>query len=83
MRLPTGMETNHGTDRLLTVDEVARLLAVEPRFVRRLVHERRIPFHKIGKFVRFLPDDVHEFIKAGRKDTRGPGLGSPGRQTFL
>lgn len=53
-------------DELLTVPELALVLKVEVRFVRRLVAERRIPFHKVGKFVRFYRKDVAEFIAAGR-----------------
>ena len=37
-----------------------------PRFVRRLVDERRIPFHKIGKYVRFDPADIDRFVMDGR-----------------
>ncbi|MEO6653113.1 MAG: helix-turn-helix domain-containing protein [Ilumatobacteraceae bacterium] len=44
--------------RYLTIDEVAELLGVKPCFVRRLVWERRIPYYKIGKFVRFDPDEI-------------------------
>jgi excisionase family DNA binding protein len=53
-------------DELLTVAELALLLKVEVRFVRRLVTERRIPFHKVGKFVRFSRSDVAQFVAAGR-----------------
>ena len=38
---------------LLDTDEVAVALRVTPRHVRRLVAERRIPFVKVGRFVRF------------------------------
>ena len=43
---------------LLDVDELARWLGVEVVYVRRLVSERRIPFVKLGKYVRFDPDEV-------------------------
>lgn len=52
--------------RLLTTDEVAEMLGTGPRFVRRLVTERRIPFIKIGRHVRFTESDVADFIEAGR-----------------
>jgi excisionase family DNA binding protein len=44
--------------RLLGVLEVAERLGTSERFVRRLVSERRVPFHKVGKFVRFDPEDI-------------------------
>jgi excisionase family DNA binding protein len=53
-------------EELLTVPELALVLKVEVRFVRRLVAERRIPFHKVGKFVRFYRSDVAQFVAAGR-----------------
>jgi excisionase family DNA binding protein len=51
---------------LIGIDEAAARLGVTPRFIRRLVDERRIPFHKIGKFVRFDPADVDNYIRRGR-----------------
>jgi excisionase family DNA binding protein len=53
-------------DELLTVSELALVLKVEVRFVRRLVAERRIPFVKVGKYVRFCRQDVTDFITSGR-----------------
>ena len=51
---------------LLTTDDVAVMLGTGPRFVRRLVTERRIPFIKVGRHVRFTASDVADFIEAGR-----------------
>jgi excisionase family DNA binding protein len=51
-----------GFERLLDADEVAERLGVNPRFVRRLVEERRIPFCKLGKFVRFRPTDIRVWL---------------------
>jgi excisionase family DNA binding protein len=55
-------------DTLLCIDEVAEILGVRPRFVRRLVAERRIAFCKIGRYVRFEPEAVEHFIDSGRID---------------
>ena len=54
------------TPPLLDVNEVARRLGTEPRFVRRLIAERRIEFHKIGRYVRISEPVLAEFIKASR-----------------
>ena len=51
---------------LLGIDAVAEWLGVEIVFVRRLVAERRIPFVKIGKFVRFDPVEVSAWIDGQR-----------------
>lgn len=36
------------------------------RYVRRLVAERRIPFHKLGRCVRISASDLAEFVNASR-----------------
>jgi len=59
---------------MLTVDQAARRLGTEVRFVRRLVAERRIRYYKVGKYVRFHPDDVADYIRQGRVDAIGPVL---------
>ena len=55
-----------GRSALIDVDELAKWLGVEVVFVRRLVAERRIPFLKIGKFVRFDPGEVSTWIDRQR-----------------
>ena len=51
---------------LLTMEEVAERLSTTPRHVRRLVFERRIAYRKVGRFVRFHPDDLAEYVAAHR-----------------
>ena len=51
---------------LIGVEALAAWLGVEIVFVRRLVAERRIPFLKIGKFVRFDPAEVATWIDEQR-----------------
>ena len=51
---------------LIDVKEAARRLGTEPRFVRRLIAERRIEFHKLGRYVRISEAALADFIKAGR-----------------
>lgn len=62
--------TERGDDQtaLLDIAGVATRLAVSERFVRRLVFERRIPFLKIGHFIRFDARDVERWIAAARVD---------------
>ena len=52
--------------RLLDVEGLAGWLGIEVVFVRRLVAERRIPFVKIGRLVRFDPDEVAAWIDGQR-----------------
>ena len=51
---------------LMDIDDVAERLSVSPRFVRRLVEERRITFLKIGRHVRFDRSDVERWIESQR-----------------
>ena len=52
-----GMSISTSHDGLLDIDGLAERLGVGERFVRRLVEERRIPYLKIGRLVRFDTDD--------------------------
>nr|MDT0658962.1 helix-turn-helix domain-containing protein [Micromonospora sp. DSM 115978] len=53
-------------DELLTAEEVAARLRATPRFVRRLVAERRIAFVKVGRLVRFEASAVAAYIEKNR-----------------
>jgi len=44
--------------QLFTMDELAVQLGVTRRHVRRLVTERRIPFLRVGRFIRFDPVEI-------------------------
>ena len=59
------MSGSAGTD-LLTVEQAAERLNTKPRFVRRLIAERRIEFHRVGRHVRISERALAEFIEAGR-----------------
>lgn len=54
------------TAHYLTVPEAAAYLNTSVRFVRRLIAERRIAFHHMGRHVRLLVTDLEAFVQAGR-----------------
>lgn len=56
------------TLQLLDVSELAAQLSVSTRFIRRLVTERRIPYCKVGKFVRFNAAEVAAWVADKRID---------------
>ena len=60
------------TDPLLTVDEAAELLGTGPRFVRRLIAERRIRYVKIGRHVRLPQSALIDFVSAGTVEPEWP-----------
>ena len=53
-------------DQLLTVNQAAELLGTSPRFIRRLIAERRIAFTKLGRHVRIHRRDLDALVTAGR-----------------
>jgi excisionase family DNA binding protein len=64
---------------LLTVDEAATYLATKPRFIRRLIAEKRIPYVKLGAHVRLDTDDLDRFVDAGRVHPQIPARAVLGR----
>lgn len=50
----------------MTIGEAAVRMKMSVRHVRRLVAERRIAFHKLGRAVRLDAADVQAYIEAGR-----------------
>jgi excisionase family DNA binding protein len=54
------------SEKLLTSDEVAALLKATPRFVRRLVAQRRIEYVKVGRLVRFQESAVTDYVRRNR-----------------
>lgn len=53
-------------DEMLTIEQSAERLNMSVRYVRRLIAERRIAFHKIGRSVRLKATDIAAFVDAGR-----------------
>lgn len=49
---------------LLTIGEVSERLGVNTRHVRRLVAERRIPYTKWGKLLRFDSAAIEQWIES-------------------
>ena len=51
---------------LLTVEAAAERLSTSPRFIRRLIAERRIEFVRVGRHVRISEATLADFVDAGR-----------------
>lgn len=50
----------------MTAAEAGEYLGTGERFIRRLVAQRRIPYVKLGKYVRLQRSALDDFIAAGR-----------------
>jgi excisionase family DNA binding protein len=57
---------------LLTIDQLVERLGISTRHVRRLIAERRIPYLKVGKLVRFDPDEISRWLDDSRVALRPP-----------
>jgi excisionase family DNA binding protein len=68
------LRTKAGLPTLIDVEALAGALGVGVRQVRRLVEERRIPFVKVGRYVRFDVAEVAEWVDEHRVDA---AKGSP------
>lgn len=52
---------------LVNIGTLACLLAVDERYVRRMVLERRVPIVKVGRLVRFDLADIREWVEQRRR----------------
>lgn len=66
----------------LTLEQAAQYLNVSERYMRRLVAERRVPFHKIGRLLRFLASDLDDLLEAGRVEPPKPLTSGRRRGSF-
>jgi excisionase family DNA binding protein len=63
--------------RLLTISEAAAVLNVPEGWLRKKVTARLVPFTRLGKHVRFTPDQVGQVISTGAS-TPTPAVRRPG-----
>ncbi|HTW06430.1 MAG TPA: helix-turn-helix domain-containing protein [Acidimicrobiales bacterium] len=68
------MAGSEAIPQLLTMDELAERLGVTHRHVRRLVAERRVPFLRVGRFIRFDPAQISAWLDQGRTEALRPML---------
>ena len=66
----TAAHSHPTSRRLLSIADVADMLGVDVRHVRRLVFERRIPYIKWGHLLRFDPVEVASWIDTHRRRVR-------------
>lgn len=59
--------SSHEREPLIDLPALAERLGVSQRHVRRLVHERRIPFVKWGHLLRFDPEEIERWIDTARR----------------
>jgi excisionase family DNA binding protein len=53
---------------LINVPEAAKLLGISVNTLRQWISQRKVPTIKLGKVVRFLPDDLQKLIEENRRE---------------
>jgi excisionase family DNA binding protein len=51
---------------LIGIEQLAQRLGITVRHVRRLVAEKRVPYYKVGRLVRFHPAEITAWLDARR-----------------
>lgn len=59
-----------GLEKMMTCDEVAELLQVSTRTIRKWVHSESMPVVKIGRTVRFSASDIGRWVDERKKQER-------------
>jgi excisionase family DNA binding protein len=67
--------SDNNRDPLLDVDEAGELLGTGPRFIRRLIAERRIRYVKVGRHVRIPESALVDYIAANTVQPAGARRG--------
>jgi excisionase family DNA binding protein len=60
------MANTDAVPQLLTIDQLAERLGVSIRHIRRLIAERRVPYLKVGWFIRFDPAEIAAWLDGAR-----------------
>lgn len=50
--------------RLMEAADVARRLGIKESTVKHWVKKKKIPFTKVGRLTRFVPDDIETWIRS-------------------
>jgi excisionase family DNA binding protein len=66
LRTRPGQRRERSGRSLVDIPGVAAYLDISPRFVRRLIAERRIPFVRVGRWIRFDLDRIDEWLADNR-----------------
>ncbi|MGD0084032.1 MAG: helix-turn-helix domain-containing protein [Acidimicrobiales bacterium] len=70
------MTTTNPLPHLLTIEELADHLGVTIRHVRRLIAEKRVPYVKWRRLIRFDPDEIARWLDDARHPQH-PDQGRP------
>jgi excisionase family DNA binding protein len=69
------MATTSTLPKLLDINELAEQLGTSQRHIRRLIADRRVPYLKVGRLIRFDAEDIGRWLDETRQPAeavRGP-----------
>ena len=73
-----GAQAIPGHEPPLSIPEAAEFLNVTDRWVRRAVRERRLPYVKVGRHVRFMVEDLRAYLAQSRVQAASGPDAAPG-----
>ena len=53
-------------EEYLTAEKAAAILDVTPQMIRKLCHERQLPFYKVGRCIRIARPDFEQYLTSQR-----------------
>ncbi len=57
---------------MMNVEAAAERLGCSVKHVRNMIYERRIPYFKVGRLIRFDPDVLENWVQSNRVDPEPP-----------
>lgn len=75
------MATTDALPQLLDIDHLATHLGTSHRHIRRLIAEKRIPYLKVGRLIRFDPGEVAQWLESNRQGPGSTWHGTPRRHS--
>jgi excisionase family DNA binding protein len=75
-REPTGLiKVTHGRPlEMVSVKTLSQMLDMKERTVREWIAKRIVPYHKIGKLVRFNLKEIQEWLQRHRVEAHEPSV---------
>ena len=67
------MQTQVSPSPLITSIEAADRLGCSERMIRKLVQTRQVPFVRVGRLVRFRPEDLNRYVDEHSVAASGDG----------
>ena len=68
--MPVSFGCHSKMEKLLSLSETAEILGVKPPTLYNWISEQKITVVKVGRLVKFDPEDIRQFIEKNKKHKR-------------